>query len=324
MMSQVIVVGLGAMGAAALYQLAKAGIAAIGIDARPVPHAFGSSHGETRITRCAVGEGEEYAPLAIASHRAWRELEQLTGLDLFLQCGCLIISRAEGAALHHGKPDFVTRTIASAREAGIPHEALEEGDIRRRFSQLGEVEGARACYEPGAGLVYPERCIEAQIRAARAAGASVRWGIVTSVAQRRDAAVVIVDGKELDADQVIVAAGPWSGRLLGAPFNTLLSVFPQTLHWFPADAVTFGPDRFPTIIWIHGDRERDYFYCFPVLAGSGNSRRQPSSISRRSIPTTSRERSVPSSRRPCIGITSRGGLSASCQTRSARRDAFTP
>ncbi len=117
--------------------------------------------------------------------------------------------------------------------------------------------------------MYPERCIEAQIRAARAAGASVRWGIVTSVAQRRDVAVVIVDGKELEADQVIVAAGPWSGRLLGAPFNTLLSVFPQTLHWFPADAVTFGPDRFPTIIWIHGDRERDYFYCFPVLAGSG-------------------------------------------------------
>ena len=53
----VVVIGLGAVGSATLYQLSKRGIAALGIDQFEPPHTMGSSHGETRITRMAVGEG---------------------------------------------------------------------------------------------------------------------------------------------------------------------------------------------------------------------------------------------------------------------------
>ena len=92
-MTDVIVVGLGAMGSAALYQLAKRGIAVTGIDRFSPPHDRGSSHGESRITRQAIGEGEEYVPFALRSHEIWRELEADTGRSLFSSVGGLIIGR---------------------------------------------------------------------------------------------------------------------------------------------------------------------------------------------------------------------------------------
>jgi sarcosine oxidase len=72
----VIVIGLGATGSAAAYQLAKRGHRVLGLDRHAPPHAFGSSHGDTRITRCAIGEGAHYSPLAMRSHEIWRELER--------------------------------------------------------------------------------------------------------------------------------------------------------------------------------------------------------------------------------------------------------
>ena len=116
-----VVVGLGAMGSAVLYQLAKRGVDVIGIDRFAPPHRMGSSHGETRITRQAVGEGGDYAPLVLSSHRIWRELEADTGEKLLNACGVLVMGPGSGQTSHHGKPDFVLRSIDVAEEFGIAH-----------------------------------------------------------------------------------------------------------------------------------------------------------------------------------------------------------
>ena len=81
----VIVIGLGAMGAATTYQLAKAGARVLGIDRYAPPHIYGSTHGETRITRLACGEGPEYTPFARRSHQIWRDFERATGETLPVQ-----------------------------------------------------------------------------------------------------------------------------------------------------------------------------------------------------------------------------------------------
>ena len=85
--ADVTVIGLGAMGSAALYQLARRGVSVTGIDRFTPPHDRGSSHGESRITRQAIGEGEEYVPLALRSHDIWRELEADTGRSLLSPIG---------------------------------------------------------------------------------------------------------------------------------------------------------------------------------------------------------------------------------------------
>ena len=51
-----IVVGVGGMGSAALFHLAGRGQRVLGLERFTVPHAFGSSHGVTRIIRLAYYE----------------------------------------------------------------------------------------------------------------------------------------------------------------------------------------------------------------------------------------------------------------------------
>lgn len=147
----VAVVGLGAMGSAALYQLAKRGVKAVGIDRFSPPHDRGSTHGETRITRQAIGEGEVYVPLALRSHEIWRELETETGESLLTQSGCLIIGsearRAEGSV----RIDFMGRTLRAAQQYDIAHEVLDAAEIRRRFPQFRAHDGEVGYLEPGGG-----------------------------------------------------------------------------------------------------------------------------------------------------------------------------
>lgn len=132
---KVAVLGLGAMGAATVYQLTRAGIDVIGIDRHDPPHTYGSSHGDTRITRLSVGEGPQYLPLVRRSHDIWRELEALTGESLFEQCGVLVMTSSPSYDPADSK-DFTHMTIALARAYGVEHEVLDAAAIRERFPQF--------------------------------------------------------------------------------------------------------------------------------------------------------------------------------------------
>jgi sarcosine oxidase len=262
------VVGLGAMGSAVLYQLAKRGAKVIGIDRFAPPHKMGSSHGETRITRQAVGEGRDYAPLVLNSHRIWRELEADTGEVLLRDCGVLVMAPGSGQTSHHGKPDFVARSIDVAREFGIVHEVIDGKEVARRFPQfLGLVGNEKAYYEPGGGYVFPERCISAQLNRASQLGAQMRTGVeVLSIDQRGMVRIETSNGT-IQAGQVVVSSGGWTAPLLGAPFDRLLTVNRQVLHWYALDDLaSYGPNA-PAFIWMHGATDVDYFYGFPPLPG---------------------------------------------------------
>ena len=269
-MYDTIVVGLGAMGSACAWQLARRGQRVLGLDRFHPPHDRGSSHGETRITRCAVGEGTAYVPLVQRSHAIWREVEAETGLALLDTCGALILG-APGAQVH-GKADFVGRTIAAAQQFGIPHDVLDAAEITRRYPQFITRGDERGYVEPGAGLVRPERCIEAQLVMAARSGAHVRMG-ATVVGIEQDGAgarVTLADGTVHGAGAVVLAAGAWIPGLLPA-VAPHLSVTRQVLHWFAvADEAAWAPARCPVFIWMHGDRPEDTFYGFPNQgAGDG-------------------------------------------------------
>ena len=265
----VAVLGLGAMGSAVLYQLAKRGAAVVGIDRFAPPHAFGSSHGETRITRQAVGEGRDYVPFVTASHRIWRELEAATGETLLNACGALVMAPGHGISSHHGKPDFVGRSISAAQGAGIAHEVLDGAEVARRFPQFLNLAGdEKAYYEPGGGYVFPERCLAAQLTCAAAAGAEIRTGCTVRALGQDGAGIRIEteDGAIL-ADRAVVAAGAWTAPLLGSPFDRLLTVRRQLLHWYAlADDSAYGPQA-PVFIWMYGTTDTEYLYGFPPLPG---------------------------------------------------------
>jgi sarcosine oxidase len=268
----VVVVGLGAMGAATLYQLAKAGADVVGIDRFAPPHDQGSSHGDTRITRLAVGEGAAYIPFVHRSHAIWRELEADRGEALFEQCGVLVMTSSEAPARHHGAEDFTGHTIELARRYGIAHEILNASQIRARFPQFGPVrDDATGYFEPEGGYVRPERCIAAQLNAARKLGATVITGTTVSSIESDDGVVRVRTGdRTLAASKVIVCAGMWSANLLGEPFGALLKVCRQTLFWFRLEEPSIFPEMSPTFILSHGPLETDICYGFPPVPGEGS------------------------------------------------------
>lgn len=265
----VIVIGLGAMGAATLYQLAKRGVRVAGVDRHAPPHDLGSSHGDTRITRQAVGEGAAYVPLALNAQRIWRELEAQSGEALFEACGMLMLSSSDTPTRGHGTADFAGETAALAERFGIEHSLLDATQLRTRFPQFGGYgETAVGYFEPGAGYVRPERAIDVQLKLAEQLGATLYSNTpVTAVESMGQGVRVQTSSGALTADKAIVCAGMWTGRLLGAPVESLLKVCRQQLFWFELDE----PERFaadsPVYILLHGAADTDSCYGFAPLPG---------------------------------------------------------
>lgn len=271
-----IVVGLGAVGSSTLYQLARRGARVLGLDQFSPPHTLGSSHGQTRITRLAVGEGEEYVPLVRRSHEIWAELEAATGQSIYTRTHGLVLGPRDGAAPRAGKPDdFVRRTIAIAQRHGIAHEVLDTADLRRRYPQFKLRGDEFAYWERDAGFVRPEAAIGAQLQIAQAHGAEVRTHeAVLSLDTQGDSILLTTTRGTCRAHQVVLAAGAWlpqlvqaDGALHSAPLAGQLSVYRQVMFWFDvgADTGAFAPARFPVFIWALGDEEGRSFYGFPAV-----------------------------------------------------------
>ncbi len=264
-----VVVGLGAMGSAAVYQLAKAGAAVLGIDRYAPPHQLGSTHGDTRITRLAIGEGPEYVPLVMRSHQIWRELETQVDDELLVQCGGLVMA-GEHAQNLHGSGDFLKQTVASADRYGIDHELLTAEQIGGRFPPFNLSGSESAYFEPAAGYVRPERCVDVQLRLARRLGAEIRLDDeVLSYADNGDGVTVVTCGAPVTADKVVIAAGPWVSRLV-PELETIFTVHRQVLFWFDLeDRAAYNDYRdLPIYIWEFGDGTREQFiYGFPMIDG---------------------------------------------------------
>jgi sarcosine oxidase len=265
----VAVVGLGAAGAATLYQLARRGVSAVGIDSHSPPHVFGSTHGDTRITREAIGEGPYYTPLVRRSHAIWRELEAETGQDLLEQCGGLIIEAAGGGAAGHHRHEFLSSTIACAARYGVPHELLTAADVASRFPQFALDGDESAYYEPGAGFVRPERCVDAQLTVAARLGAEVRRDErVLSVEPSGSGVRVRTDRGAHEAGRAVLAVGPWVHDFLEPQHRRLFRVYRQVLTWFELGSgdVDHTPGAMPVFIW--GLSDGDAFYGFPAIDGT--------------------------------------------------------
>jgi sarcosine oxidase len=260
-----IVIGLGAMGSAALYQLAKAGHRVLGIDQFAPPHRLGSSHGETRITRLACGEGPEYTQFARRSHEIWRELEAKTGKSLLVQNGALIISGEGPRAANHENPDFLATTIEAAKRAGVAHALLTDSEIRQHYPAFDILDGDRAYFEPEAGYVRPEECIAAQLQQATALGAEVRANETVTGFTTGGSAHVTTDRDSYTADKIIISAGAWLPGLLSRERTDAFTVRRQVLYWFrlkpDARLENYRPDRFPVYIWQLPARQA--IYGFP-------------------------------------------------------------
>jgi len=238
-----VVIGLGAMGSAAVASLARRGCRVIGIERYAPGHDRGSSHGATRIIRLGYFEHPSYVPLLRAAYPLWHDLAAKSGLPLMHVTGIVEI----------GAPDseLVAGTLRSSRLHGLAHEVLDAADVMRRFPAFRVPAGCVGVFQPEGGFLRAEQAIHAQLALARDAGAQLRLG---------ENVVAI------DAGCAIVAAGPWVKSVLpGLPAP--IRVTRQVLGWFaPHDRALFAPGRFPVFLLQNQD---GVFYGFPDDGESG-------------------------------------------------------
>jgi sarcosine oxidase len=261
-----IVVGLGAMGSAATYQLALRGSKVLGIDQYSPPHSMGSSHGDTRITRQAIGEGDQFTPLSLRSYEIFQEIERLTGKNLLRITGGLMISGEVSKGVH-GVADFFTNMLEAARKFAIEHEVLDAAEIRRRFPQFNVSNKDLAYYEHRAGFLYAEECVRTQLMLAESNGAEVhRNEKVRSIKQNGNFAVVITDQREYRAETVVASAGPWICDFIDHEIQRLFTIERQVQYWFDVESSyrQFSPEKFPVFIW---QTAKGHSYGFPAVDG---------------------------------------------------------
>lgn len=255
----VILIGLGGMGSAAAYQLARRGVRVLGLERHTAAHAEGSSHGKSRIIRQAYFEDPAYVPLLLRAYELWDQIERESDTPLLTITGGLMI----------GPPD--SRTVAGARrsamEHGLDHEMLDAADLRRRFPQLRPAPETIALYERKAGFLHPEESVAAHLRQAAALGADLHFDEpALSWEARGDHVLVTTARGSYEAGRLIIAPGAWAPQLL-RDLQLPLVVERNVLCWFePRGGVeAFRPGRFPIYIWEVSERVQ--FYGFPAQDG---------------------------------------------------------
>jgi len=250
----VIVVGLGAMGSAALYHLSRRNVRAIGLERFEPGHERGSSHGRTRIIRHGYFEHPSYVPLVRRAAAMWRELEAASGRRLMTVTGIAEIGRPDSV--------LVTGTLAAAREHNLPHDVVTAHDLMRRYPAFRLPSDYVAVIQLDAGFVEAETGIRAHLQLAAAAGADIRTGErVVAVEQRGDRVRVLTERTQYEAGCAIVTAGPWTASIM-PELRAPLTVTRQVLLWVrPVQPELFRTGWFPVFMI---ESEHGIHYGFPL------------------------------------------------------------
>ena len=255
-----VVVGLGTMGAQALWRLARRGVDVIGVEQFTPGHDRGSGHGESRIIRTAYLEGEEYVPFVRAAWRAWAELEDASGERLVHRTGALMLGAPDSTA--------VTGSLTAAARHGLDVEHLSGTALAERFPQHAVRPGEEGVFEAEGGAVLPEPAILAAVRLARSHGARVVTGTAaTRIEPDSDRPRVFAGDTEIRARRVVVTVGAWLPSLLPAlaGLGGGLRVERRVLGWFrtagDAPPHSAGP------VFARDEPDGTLWYGFPSLDG---------------------------------------------------------
>lgn len=227
----VLVIGVGGMGSAAAYALARRGVRVLGLEQFGPAHGAGSSHGETRIIRTAYFEHPDYVPLLRRSYDLWRELEAESGRSLYDAVGLFLNGRVQAEA--------IAGTLRAAQEHALSLETLTTAEARRRFPGFAFDADACTVYERDAGRLLVEACVASHIERARAHGAELRFReTVVQWSAERHGVRVLTDRGVYTGERLVFTAGAWTLGLLRA-IGVPLNVRRKVQLWFPASDASY-------------------------------------------------------------------------------------
>ncbi|WP_332633978.1 N-methyl-L-tryptophan oxidase [Halalkalibacter flavus] len=261
----VIIIGLGAMGSTAAYQLAKRGQRVLGLEQFGPAHDQGSSHGGSRIIRQSYFEDPAYVPLLLRAYELWDEIERESGEEILTVTGGLMM----------GPPDSLTvsGSIESAKQWNLAYEVLEANDIRRRFPLFNPSDNTLALYEAKAGFVRPELSVYSHLLQAEKHGADLRFfeAVQSWEAHPSGEGVRVVTANgTYEAGKIIISAGAWAPQLLN-DLGVSLQVERHIQMFFePTGGIEpFRVGKQPIYIWEAEDNVQLYGFPSSALGAEG-------------------------------------------------------
>ena len=257
----VIVVGVGGMGSATCWQLARRGHRVLGLERFDIPHSMGSSHGISRIIRLPYYEDPAYVPLLRRAYELWADAERATGTTLLVTTGS-VDGGPEDDPLFQG-------ALASARMHGMAHEVLTGMEVNERFPGYRMEASARFVCQRQGGLIASERAIVAHTNVAMAAGATIqaRERVLEWEAHPSGEGVTVRTDKGVyHAGRLVLTAGPWMADLVPLLGGVAVPER-QVLIWTqPRTPAWFTPERFPV---FNLQVEDGRYYGFPIYEVPG-------------------------------------------------------
>ncbi len=254
--ADVVVLGLGGIGSAAAYWLARSGARVIGLERFELGHDRGASQDHSRIIRLSYHD-PAYVRLAQAAYASWGEVSAEAGAELVIETG--------GIDIFPPRDSFDREAYCGAMDAcGVAYERLDGAEAMRRFPELRVEEATEVLFQERTGIAAAARANAAHQRLARAHGADLREGArVEAISDDGGEVRVQVDGCGIRASHLVVCAGPWTNdvlALLGHRLN-LVVTREQVVYLEPQDPPAFAPGRFPVWIWM----QDPCYYGFPVF-----------------------------------------------------------
>ncbi len=260
----VAVIGLGALGSAAAWQLARRGSRVIGLDRFGLGHTRGASHGESRIIRLSY-HTPSYVRSAAAAFDAYAELSADAGEQLVTECGGADVFPA-GAAID------VRDYVGSLDAVGVPFDLLDAGAARARWPGLAVPADGIVLHQARTGIVAAGRTVAALHRQARAHGADLRDNCAVSGIHEDGTGVVVATagGDRYRVGSVVLATDGWTNELLAGdgdgigsgalgPAGLPLTTTEEYVVHFAVEPGSHAPGRFPVWIWM----DDPSYYGFP-------------------------------------------------------------
>jgi sarcosine oxidase len=254
-----IVVGVGGMGSATVYHLARHGQRVLGLEQFDLAHDLGSSHGVTRIIRMAYPEGAGYVPLLRRAYELWRELETFADEQLLFRTGCIDAGAPECAT--------VRGSLATCREFGLDHQEFDADSLNATFPGYRFPKGMAAVLQPDGGFLLPERCIVNYVKAAQELGAEIHtrervtgWDAVAGGIE------VHTQHEKYRARKLVITAGPWASQLCPELKNFAIPERQVVLWAQPLRPELFQPGTFPV---FNLEAPQGRFYGCPVYEVPG-------------------------------------------------------
>ena len=234
----VAVVGLGGMGSAILAHSAARGASVIGLEQFHRGHDLGASSGRSRLIRKAYFESPAYVPLLQRAYELWRELEKEASEKILRITGLLSVGDEHS--------EILKGTLHASQKYNLPLEQLSKRQIMARYPALNLMEGEVGTFEAEAGVLTPERAIEAHLRMAELQGAETRFNAkVESWNPLSDGFEIhLANGAHVSARKLVLTLGPWFKEILeglGVPLRIQRNV----QAWFSPSTPVYEAARFP-------------------------------------------------------------------------------